>query len=284
MILDLHKIRGRWAGSLRTPKRFSFEAGVFTDVEEPVVTEPIRHAKEQPNALEMLIGADAKESDVLVWKVVDGHGELRFRNAPSSAPLPSFYPARPGEQVALHWDREASYTIPHQWKSNAEIAHLFDEDQAVREHWPPKDIAAVIEQDRARRNRAKTLLESGALQSGDDFWHAAFIFQHGDTPADYLLAHSLAIVAAARGRADATWIAAATLDRYLQSIHQKQIYGTQYQWQGNGTAPSPTTQEPYDRTVIPDGLRTALGVPPLSAQEQKRQQYDEMRRNRQAGK
>jgi|GEM_PF-3816152 len=59
-----------------------------------------------------------------------------------------------------------------------------------------------------------------------------------------------------RGK-DASSIAAATLDRYLQSIGQKRIYGTRFGRKGN----APITQEPHDRALIPGSLRTALCVP-----------------------
>ena len=85
-------------------------------------------------------------------------------------------------------------------------------------------------QDEQRRGAVAELLKQGKLHTGEDFEHAAFIFQHGGTPDDYLLAHTLAMVAVARGRSTAIWIAAATLDRYLQNIKQPQIYGTQFKW------------------------------------------------------
>ena len=86
---------------------------------------------------------------------------------------------------------------------------------------------------------------------------------------DYLLAHTFAVIGAARGRKDATWIAAATLDRYLINAGQKQIYGTQFKTPNDGL----TTQEPYDRSVVSDALRAALGVPPLNEQEKQRQKF-----------
>ncbi len=82
------------------------------------------------------------------------------------------------------------------------------------------------------------------------------------------MAHTFAVIAAARGRPDAAWIAAATLDRYLHSIGQKQVYGTQYSLPKG----QPPTQEPYDRVLVSDPLRMALGVPPVAAQEQQRAQ------------
>lgn len=64
------------------------------------------------------------------------------------------------------------------------------------------------------------MLEAGALKTGEDFEDASVIFQHGDNPQDYLLAHVLAMAAMTKGDANARWIAAATLDRYLQSVKQ----------------------------------------------------------------
>lgn len=109
----------------------------------------------------------------------------------------------------------------------------------------------------------RKLLDAGALRSGEDYYAAAHVFQHGSTPDDYLLAHSLALAALAKGKAEARWIAAATLDRYLQKIGQKQIFGTQF-ISAKATGP---TMEPYDPDLVPDALRAALGVPERAAQE-----------------
>ena len=113
------------------------------------------------------------------------------------------------------------------------------------------------------------LLDTGALHSGDDFYHAAYLFQHGKTPADFLKAHTLAVVATGRGKPEVVWIAAATLDRYLQRIGQPQIYGTQFQ-----RAPGHAwTQEPYQRDLLSDALRQATNVPPLVDQAKQLEGY-----------
>lgn len=126
--------------------------------------------------------------------------------------------------------------------------------------------------DSARRDRVRELLASGGLKSARDFHDAAFIFQHSvQTDAypraavanDYLLAHVLANVALAKGDATSLWISAASLDRYLQSIGQSQVFGTQYQ----STNDQPMTQEPYNRTLVPDALRLVFCVPPLRQQQ-----------------
>ena len=36
----------------------------------------------------------------------------------------------------------------------------------------------------------------------------------------------------------------------------------------------PVTQDPYDRTIISDGLRRAMGVPDQAGQEQQRQWFE----------
>jgi hypothetical protein len=102
------------------------------------------------------------------------------------------------------------------------------------------------------------------------FYHAAYVFQHGNEAEDCLKAHALAVAAAAGGKREAVWIAAATLDRYLQRIGQPQIYGTQFLHPKGQT----WTQEPYRRDLLSDALRRASGVPPLAAQEGQREDWE----------
>lgn len=154
-------------------------------------------------------------------------------------------------------------------QNNAEMAAIFAADQAVRHNISPekfRDRAFVMEMnaaDAARRVQTRALLDAGALRTGEDYRAAAFVFQHGSTPEDYLLAHSLAVAAVAKGSPEGAWIAAATLDRYLQMTDKPQIYGTQTR----KTRDAPATLDPYDRALVPDSLRTALGVPPQSEQD-----------------
>ena len=157
---------------------------------------------------------------------------------------------------------------------NPEMTRIFNDDQDIRKTGlKGLDVNAVLKADTERREATRALLDTGKLTTGTYFSQAAFIFQHGHTPADYLLAHSLAIAAAAKGRTDAAWIAAASLDRYLDSIKQPQVFGTQFQLKDKG----PVTQEPYDRTVVSDRLRAIMGVPPLAEQEKRRQSLEKER-------
>jgi hypothetical protein len=119
------------------------------------------------------------------------------------------------------------------------------------------------ERDESRRKRVRELLDAGRLATGKDYRQAAFVFQHGSTPGDYLLAHVLAMAGVSKGDMESRWIAAATLDRYLQSVKQRQVFGTQYFRKDPST---PWTQQPYDRTFFSDTLRKEFCVPSVSQQ------------------
>ena len=128
---------------------------------------------------------------------------------------------------------------------------------------------------RARQATLRTMLAAGQITSGDDFMDAAYIFQHGDTPEACLFAHILAMEAIARGTASAKFIAAATLDRYLQFTKQPQIFGTQYILDpthpvhaAGSPFPSGRTLEPYNESFLSDSVRTDFCVPILAQQEQ----------------
>ncbi len=166
------------------------------------------------------------------------------------------------------WDTDTAYAAPLYRPTNTEMTAIFDADQKSRKNWPPKDMKVQDDQDRERRVRTGELLDQGALHSGEDFYHAAFVYQHGDKTDDYLKAHILAMVAVAKGKPDAKWIAAATLDRYLNTIGQPQVFGTQY----HSPKGAPMTQEPYDRALVTDSLREAMGVPPIAKQDEQLKQ------------
>ncbi len=161
-------------------------------------------------------------------------------------------------QVAARFE---SFGIKLGLSSNAEMTAIFNADQADRANWVSVDKAAVAAADKQRRAQTQALLDAGLLVSGEDFLHAAFLFQHGEQPEDYLKAHILGTVALARGEPRGAWIASATLDRYLQTIGKPQVMGTQYQFK-DGKA----LQDPYDPKLIPDALRQAMHVPTLAEQ------------------
>ena len=151
---------------------------------------------------------------------------------------------------------------------NADMKTIYEEDQRVRKA-ETIDWTVVNQSDAERRVQVKKLLADGALHTGKDYEEAAFVFQHGDSSQDYLLAHTLAMVAVSKSDATAIWIAAATLDRYLEKIKQKQIYGTQY----SSGEKNFWTQEPYDKDLISDALRRQLAVPSQAIQAEQLKAY-----------
>lgn len=272
LLLELRKdpaAEGGWAGSLTRPKHFEATSNfaVFSAVEGPVSSEKIIASKEGSDEVEFEVSDDSSKTTALIWRPTNDGGTLKYKDIPIE-PI-ALSRAGPGERVSDAWDKARTYAAMPDWPDNPEMAGIFETDQAARQNPATIDWPVVGKEDTARRLRVKALLDGGQLRSGTDFYQAAFVYQHGSTPDDYLMAHTLAIIAAARGRPDATWIASATLDRYLQSIGQKQIFGTQFRTPND----QPATQEPYDRALVSDALRGALGVPPLAAQEDQRKAF-----------
>jgi len=156
---------------------------------------------------------------------------------------------------------------------DSEIHRLCVADQADRRgimSKPKSEWEQMAVRDLERRKRAKEIYYSGGLISAQDYFDAALILQHSDTPDDYLLAHVLCVVAITKGNTDAKWLSAATLDRYLQSVKQKQIFGTQYDSQGKNLY----TNEPYNSALLTDAIRTYLDVPTIEQQKKDLESYN----------
>jgi hypothetical protein len=130
------------------------------------------------------------------------------------------------------------------------------------------DWKPISARDAERREAVSKLLAEGGIQSADDNFFASLIFQHGDRPRDYLLAHVLSETAVVKGKTVARWMAAATLDRYLHSIGQPQVFGTQFFKNGNLW-----TMDPYDKVVLSDPERALWCVVPLARQDEVLAEY-----------
>src|SRR5262249_6558753 len=70
-----------------------------------------------------------------------------------------------------------------------------------------------------------------------------------------------AVTALGKGFSPAKWLCAATLDRYLRSIKQPQIFGTQF---GNG--PAVYDMSPYDKDLLSDKIREVWCVASYTTQ------------------
>ena len=269
---------GGLEGTLARPERFSMTlsggalgvVGATPEVVErrvetvAMASEGVHIAVFDPAAPE----ADSRR-EYRLQAVGEDRAELRVPGAEDAPVIPLMRP-RPALEVAPDLDPSRTYIDRQATPSDPELAEMFDADQAAR-RGGRTDWSVVEVEDRARRDRVRELMAEGRVNSADDYWRAAFIFQHGDTPEDYLLAHSLAVASTGMGKGEATWIAAATLDRYLHTIGRPQVYGTQYQMSPG----QPVSQGDYNRELIPDSVRVASGVPTLDQQAEHGRQFEQ---------
>ena len=147
---------------------------------------------------------------------------------------------------------------------NAKLTELFKVDQIARQG-KNIDWAKLRVEDEGRRQELHKMIDAGELRTAVDYFHAALIYQHGQNADDFLLAHVLAVDSMGLGNKDARWLAAATLDRYLLTISQPQIFGTQFQSEpGKSIAWS---QRTMNSSLLSDGMRTALCIVPIAEQQ-----------------
>jgi hypothetical protein len=139
------------------------------------------------------------------------------------------------------WQRElahmAAKNAERRKTLNAELIQLYDEDQADRAGgWETIDWTKVTPRDQARRKRVDEIVAAGGAKVADDYYHAAMVYQHGDTGDEIQRAHDLAVEAVEldRDHDAAKWLAAAAEDRKLMYEGKPQKWGTQYK-RVNGT-------------------------------------------------
>jgi hypothetical protein len=273
IVVNLRQMNGALTGTLSRPHHSSLGA-FFTNISADVITEPISAAHVEKDHLHFVASnpADASDRDAFdLTLLTPAQASLQSSDIAIDPWKLDRVPVSPALPVATDWDSSRAYYTDETQRSNPEMQRIMDEDQKPRQslNMSQADWATINKQDEGRRKAVRELLAQDALHTGKDFEQAAFVFQHGGTSDDYLLAHTLAMIAVARGNAGALWIATATLDRYLKSIKQPQIYGTQF----NFTKGTPWTQEPYDRSLISDDLRRRLGVPSQAAQQKQLEKY-----------
>jgi hypothetical protein len=147
-----------------------------------------------------------------------------------------------------------------------ELRALYEADRQERIDQPRNGTPAyqaMRQRDHQRRVRASEMLAMAEALTADDYYHAACLFQHGDTPDDAWQAHTLALQALDRGALSARWLAAAAYDRWCMYQGKPQKYGTNYVTDGVrhrlwDTDPATT-----------DAERAAWDVPPLAEQLRK---------------
>lgn len=269
VVLHLEGETHSLTGTLQRPMGLSL--GPFTalgtrvsQVKFPPVTIAVKEARTVPSGRVFSLWQSSNTAGEILLRIDEwGDAELALgADAPDSAFVPLVRLSGAG-QMAPDWSPERSYLIrARAAPPNSALASLFEADQADRRSDRNVDWSVVGPRDAERRRQVRKLLDEGAIRAADDYYRAAFVFQHGNDAQDHLLAHVLAMAAMALGRTDASWIASATLDRYLQNSDQSQIFGTQFV----GARGTPMTQGKYDPALIPDSVRQLLGVPTIQQQ------------------
>jgi len=263
LIAENATIHGTWDG----PAEYAMDNGAFSNMHGAIRHDRVVDAKVSGGVLRFAVqsGNDSKDKDAYAMTVDGDHAMLADNDLPAAAAAPMvFERTAPGVKVATDWEPNRLYTSGDSDTPSAKMKAIFTEDQRVRTG-PVIDWKKTSKTDAERREQTRKLLAAGALHTAKDYEEAAFVFQHGDSSDDYLLAHTLAMVAVSKGDPGAIWIASATLDRYLEKIGQKQIFGTQFSFDPQ----LHWTQEPYDRDLISDALRQQLTVPAQALQEKR---------------
>jgi hypothetical protein len=149
-------------------------------------------------------------------------------------------------------------------ENNAELRMLVEADQAARH----QDMSAISEEERralwekisaddaARRARVAEIIAAGGAKTGEDYFAAALVYQHGDRLDDYARAREYAAKAVELGDESGRWLAAAAWDRWLVKAGYPQRFGTQY-----ACNPDCKLQE-WDESTT-DEMRARWNVPPL---------------------
>jgi hypothetical protein len=148
-----------------------------------------------------------------------------------------------------------------------ELRGLRDADQADRELLAdPSRRRDVTQRDGERRKRVLEILSTGRVKSAADYYVAALIFQHSESPDHARLAFAFASLATAL-QPDNTavrWLAAAAWDRSMMLANRPQWYGTQYV---DGKDAATIVLYRIDGRAVSDEERRRAGIKPLKQLE-----------------
>ena len=265
-VLTLQPEDGKYVGTLSRPLRMNTDGRSFSGIGRDIKTERVTTDVPGETTLRIVTAPAGDASDTTAFEfslTAPGEARLKLVDAPFDAWPMTRHTGSGTLQVWTGWDERRSYLVQEPYVApNEEMAGIYKADQAVRKSTAAFQAQAkqIEKDDAARREQVRGLLGKGELRAAEDFRLAAMVFQHGSAPRDYLFAHTLALVALAKGDRSASWIAAASLDRYLIAVGQPQIFGNQFGFDGR-------IQEPLDRELVSDALRRALNVPALAEQQ-----------------
>lgn len=152
-------------------------------------------------------------------------------------------------------------------EKSLDLKLLYEADQSERTG-NNIDFGKLFENDRKRRVEVTRIIKEQGLHTSSDYFHAAMIFQHGETIEDYKMAFSLAWMSTFLDPENKTakWLTAATWDRIHTSKGLPQWYGTQF---FKEAMDSPWVLEKVHESAVTDDERIELGVPTLEQSMEK---------------
>ena len=141
-----------------------------------------------------------------------------------------------------------------------QLEELFVADQSdSRPNGTSAEAEATEARARERREKVAAILATGKVQSAEDYFRSALIFQHSNAADDHLMAHVLATIAGYKGYQQGRWLSAAALDAYLRALDKRQIFGTAYLIKGD---------RGLDQKFLSDALREEFCVPSVVEQQE----------------
>lgn len=147
---------------------------------------------------------------------------------------------------------------------NLQLEEIYGNDQSDRQkvYDSPQAVNELKQRDAMRKAMTLDMMSRGEVNTVLDLYRAAVILLHGSEPKDYLTAHRLAVLSAVNGHRPARWLAASSLDRYLMSIGQPQVYGTQFEH--NAEENKYQLRLPIEDNRLLSWEKKFLGVPPVA--------------------
>src|SRR5688500_3652301 len=115
---------------------------------------------------------------------------------------------------------------------NEKLRALYEEDIADARTFRGEEAFLASQ---ARRGPVEAIVDSEGLHTAEDYFHATFIYQHGERLEHWAHAHLLARTAADLGHPRARYMIAASHDRWLMRQGKPQKYGTNSLFDGKRT-------------------------------------------------
>lgn len=117
--------------------------------------------------------------------------------------------------------RNSACAPDEQAAASARLVALREADQAAR-----RPGLLDFSRDEERRVEVAAIFARGCMRTAEDFFSAALVFQHGETPEHYYQAYLWAKRADELGHERGRWLISRAIDRYLMNKGQKQLFAT----------------------------------------------------------